>query len=233
MNLFGKAKQQPKLNANESIARLKETLNTLQKREAHLGKRIANETAEAKKHARAKNQRAALMNLKRRKTFEQQIEKLGGARMTIERQIMLIEDATATKEVMDAMKMGADTLKNLQGNMSLDQVDDTMDDIREQMDIANDISDAISQPLGFGVEFDEDELNAELELLEQEDLMEQLPTTPVATTTPAAAAKVPEPTAADIKAQLDAMPSAPAAVPAGAAADEQDELAKLQAEMAM
>ena len=45
-----------------------------------------------------------------------------------------------------------------------------MDDIRDQMDLANEISDAISQPVNFGVEFDEDELNEELELLEQEEL---------------------------------------------------------------
>lgn len=45
-----------------------------------------------------------------------------------------------------------------------------MDDIREQMDLANEISQAISEPAGFGADFDEDELNAELELLEQEEL---------------------------------------------------------------
>jgi charged multivesicular body protein 4 len=45
-----------------------------------------------------------------------------------------------------------------------------MDDIREQMDLANEISEAISQPVGFGTEYDEDELNQELEDLEQEEL---------------------------------------------------------------
>ena len=49
-----------------------------------------------------------------------------------------------------------------------------MDDIRDQRDLANEISDAISQPVGFGVEFDEDELTKELEDLEQEELDAQL-----------------------------------------------------------
>ena len=49
-----------------------------------------------------------------------------------------------------------------------------MDDIRDQMDLANEISEAISQPVGFGAEFDEDELNQELEDLEQEELDEKL-----------------------------------------------------------
>jgi charged multivesicular body protein 4A/B len=62
-----------------------------------------------------------------------------------------------------------------------------MDDIREQMDLANEISDAISQPVNFGVDFDEEELTLELEALEQEELdgklldvgLEGLPSAPV------------------------------------------------------
>lgn len=49
-----------------------------------------------------------------------------------------------------------------------------MDDIREQMDLANEISEAISQPVGFGELFDEEELNRELEELENEGLQEEL-----------------------------------------------------------
>jgi hypothetical protein len=47
-----------------------------------------------------------------------------------------------------------------------------MEDIREQMDMANEVSDAIAQPLG--MDYDEDELNAELEELEQATLNEKL-----------------------------------------------------------
>jgi charged multivesicular body protein 4 len=63
---------------------------------------------------------------------------------------------------------------NYDGCRDINKVDNTMDDIREQMDLANEISDAISQPVNFGVEFDEDELNEELELLEQQELDELL-----------------------------------------------------------
>lgn len=45
-----------------------------------------------------------------------------------------------------------------------------MDDIAEQHDIANEISNAISSPVGFGEDIDEDELNKELEELEEEEL---------------------------------------------------------------
>jgi len=56
-----------------------------------------------------------------------------------------------------------------------------MDDIAEQQDVAREISEAISNPVAFGQEFDEDELEAELndlegelEMGEQEELDKEL-----------------------------------------------------------
>ncbi len=46
-----------------------------------------------------------------------------------------------------------------------------MEEIREQMDLANEINDAISQPVG--EQFDEEELEDELRKLEEENLDEQ------------------------------------------------------------
>ena len=43
-----------------------------------------------------------------------------------------------------------------------------MDDIAEQQDVAREISEAISNPVAFGQEFDDDELEAELNELEDE-----------------------------------------------------------------
>jgi len=43
-----------------------------------------------------------------------------------------------------------------------------MEEVQEQMDLANEIADAISRPIG--ETFDEDELNAELDELERQEL---------------------------------------------------------------
>ena len=48
-----------------------------------------------------------------------------------------------------------------------------MDDIAEQQDVAREISEAISNPVAFGQEFDEDELEAELNELEAEGELEE------------------------------------------------------------
>ncbi len=57
------------------------------------------------------------MALKRKKTYETQLQKLSGARMTIEQQLMAIEGATVSLEAMNAMKMGASAMRAIHGEM--------------------------------------------------------------------------------------------------------------------
>jgi charged multivesicular body protein 4 len=58
-----------------------------------------------------------LFALKKKKVYETQIEKLAGARMTIEIQIGHLEQITVTKEAIDAMKFGAEAMKSVHGDM--------------------------------------------------------------------------------------------------------------------
>eukprot|EP01114_Cavostelium_apophysatum_P010511 TRINITY_DN2433_c0_g1_i1.p1 TRINITY_DN2433_c0_g1~~TRINITY_DN2433_c0_g1_i1.p1 ORF type:complete len:215 (-),score=71.42 TRINITY_DN2433_c0_g1_i1:80-724(-) len=213
MPLFGKKKKAPA--PKESIAKLRETLDMLEKREQFLQKKCDQQLAEAKKFMAAKNKRAALMCLKRKKTYEGQMEKLSGARMTLEQQVMTLEGANVSLEAMNAMKMGAASMKSIHQDISIDKVDDTMEEIREQMDLASEITDAIATPLG-GEAFDEDELLGELEELEQEQLDEQL----LSTNTPAQ--KLPSVPATQLK---------PSPAKAKPAVDEDAELAALEASM--
>lgn len=94
--------------------------------------------------------------------------------MTLETQVNAIESANMNLETMTAMRKGADALKTIHGSLNIDKVDSTMDSIREQMDLTNEISDAISNPVGMGHDIDEDELKNELEELEQDELNERL-----------------------------------------------------------
>ncbi|KAJ3414085.1 ESCRT-III subunit protein snf7 [Chytridiales sp. JEL 0842] len=222
MHLFGKARA-AKVTPKDAILKLQESLDMLEKREKYLGTKIENELKIAKTNA-TKNKRVALMALKRKKAYEAQVDKIMGSRMTLEQQKMAIETANVNLQTMNAMKMGADAMKSIHGALDINKVDATMDDIREQMDLANELADAISQPVNFGVEFDEEELNEELELLEQEELDAKLLDT-------------------GLGANLSAAPSVPTTVPAiaqpprpvkqGVEDEEDAELAELKASMAM
>lgn len=59
----------------------------------------------------------ALLALKRKKAYETNIEKINGARMTIETQMMAIENANVNLETMGAMRAGAEAMKNIHGSM--------------------------------------------------------------------------------------------------------------------
>jgi len=222
MKLFGKAKKGP--SAKEGITKMRETLEMLEKREAYLQSKINHEVAEAKRFMAAKNKRAALMCLKKKKTYEAQIEKISGASMTIQTQLMAIEGANVSLQTLEVMNMGARIMKDLHKNMTVEDVDRTMEEIQSQMEVASEIETAIAQPLG-GVMFDEDDLEAELEALEQESLDQQL----LSINAPSSAL----PTTAVAAAPQTAKVSAAAAPPSQHQIDEDAELRALEDSMAL
>ena len=155
----------------DAIQKLKQTEEMLEKKQEFLEKKIDVENATAKKHART-NKRLALQALKRRKRLEKQLNQIDGTLSTIEFQRESLENAGTNTEVLKNMKYAADTLKNVHKGLDVDDVHDMMDDIQEQTEISNEISVAIG---GIGSQdFDEDELSAELDALEQEGLNEEL-----------------------------------------------------------
>lgn len=145
----------------------------LEKKEEHLNKKIADETKKAKANVTT-NKRVAQAALRQKKAYENELDRIAGTRMTLETQVNAIESANMNLETMTAMRRGADALRNIHGSLNIDRVDTTMDSIREQMDLTNEISDAISNPVGMGHDLDEDELKNELEELEQQELNERL-----------------------------------------------------------
>ncbi|CAI9555903.1 unnamed protein product [Staurois parvus] len=156
-------------SAQEALFRLRETEEMLTKKQEYLEKKIEQELATARKHG-TKNKRAALQALKKKKRLEKQLMQIDGTLSTIEFQREALENSHTNTEVLKNMGYAAKAMKSVHQNMDLDKIDDLMQDIHEQQDVAQEISDAISRPIGIGEEFDEDELMAELEELEQEDL---------------------------------------------------------------
>ena len=83
-----------------------------------------------------------------------------------EQQREALEGANTNTAVLQTMGEAAKALKHAHADMDVDKVHDMMDDIAEQQDVAKEISEAISNPVAFGQEFDDDELEAELNELE-------------------------------------------------------------------
>ncbi|GAB2219696.1 hypothetical protein Droror1_Dr00007333 [Drosera rotundifolia] len=214
--IFGKPKQEA--SAVATLDKLNETLELLEKKEKVLSKKAAAEVEKAKEHTRAKNKRAAIQCLKRKRLYEQQIEQLGNFQLRIHDQMIMLEGAKATTETVDALRTGAAAMKAMQKATNIDDVDKTMDEINEQTENMKQIQEALAAPIGAAADFDEDELEAELEELEGAELEEQL--LQPATTAPAAPVQLPA-------------GRQPARLVPQRRTEEEDELAALQAEMAL
>ncbi|XP_067409653.1 charged multivesicular body protein 4c [Emydura macquarii macquarii] len=169
----GHAKGRGGPTPQEALARLRETEEMLTKKQEYLETRIQRELAAAKQHG-TRNKRAALQALKRKKRYEKQLSQIDGTLSTIEFQREALENSHTNTEVFKNMGYAAQAMKKVHDNMDLDKIDSLMDDITEQQAVAQEISEAISSRAGFGDEFDEDELMAELEELEQEELNKKM-----------------------------------------------------------
>ncbi|KAJ7296128.1 hypothetical protein O6H91_20G019500 [Diphasiastrum complanatum] len=210
--LFAKPKEQP--STLSTLDKLNATLEMLEKKEKVVQKKIAIEFEKAKDYTRLKKKRAAIACLKRKKLYEVQVQQLGNYQLRVHDQMIMLEGAKVTTETVDALRSGATAMKAIQKATNIDDVDKTMDEINEQTENVKQIQEALSAPIGAAADFDDDELEAELEELEGAELEEQLlqpaSTSPAKEGPPTSAQKV-----ASQKTESD------------------DELAGLQAEMAM
>ena len=156
----------------DGIMQLRSAIGTIEKRQQFLDTRILTEAEDARKCIHMKNRKGAMLHLKRKKIYENSIEKLFATSMALESQINTLEQANVTKEMVSAMQSGTEALKNAIGITSVENVDKIMDDISESMDVSNELQDAIARPLGEPI--DEDELTKELDDLTEEQMSNTL-----------------------------------------------------------
>lgn len=175
LKLFGSGGKSGKApTTQEAIQRLSDTAALLTKKQEFLENKIEQELMTAKKNG-TRNKRVALQALKRKNRFQKQLAQIDGTLSTIEFQREALENANTNAEVFKNMGYAAKAMKKAHEEFgNIDKVDELMMDITEQQEVAQEISDAISRPAGFGEDYDEDELMAELEELEQEELDKNL-----------------------------------------------------------
>eukprot|EP00951_Prasinocladus_malaysianus_P021774 scaffold180905_cov44-Prasinocladus_malaysianus.AAC.1 len=206
-----------KLDEREVVSYLTfaQTIEMLNKRSTVLQKKVEDAMELAKKHTKAGNKRAALMALKNKKMYQEQVDSIENNILRVSEQKIMLENQRTTIETVQALKTGADASKLTMKEMKVEKVDQIFDDINEQNDQMREIQEALGQPLGGGLADDED-LMAELEELEGMQLDEELMEPAVPT-----------------KRVDAALPSVPAGKVQPNKTPEELELEQLQAEMAM
>ncbi|KAI9735839.1 MAG: ESCRT-III subunit protein snf7 [Cirrosporium novae-zelandiae] len=214
MGWFGGGAQKRKNAPKDAILGLRQQLDMLQKREKHLENQINEQDAIARKNV-STNKNVAKAALRRKKQQERSLNETSGMISQLEQQIYSIESANINQETLLAMQKAGKAMKTIHGGLTMDKIDQTMDELREQHQLGQEISNAItSTPIGEPI--DEDDLENELEGLEQEAMDERMlksGTVPVD--------------------RLPSVSNGPLKGKEPAEEDEEEELRKLQAEMAM
>ncbi|KAI1939065.1 ESCRT-III subunit protein snf7 [Ophidiomyces ophidiicola] len=218
---FGGASAQAKKDApKNAILSLRQQLDMLQKREKYLETQMSDQDAIARKNVTT-NKNAAKAALRRKKVHERSLEQTTAQIMQIEQQIYSIEAANINQETLNAMKNAGTAMKQIHSGLTIEKVDETMDQLREQHALSEEIVNAITNA-PIGEPLDETELEAELEGMEQEAIDERMLKT----------GTVP------VGDRLDKLPTAANGELKGKSKateeeDEEAELEKLRAEMAM
>ena len=181
--------------------------------EEHINKNIEKVIQEAKFKLSKGDKKGALFAMKRKKMYEAEIDKIQNVKMTLETQVINLESAAQNAETYKAMAAGTNTMKKIRQDVGIEKVDDIMDEIREEMEMAAEINSAIAAPVD-SLMADEDELMAELNALETNDLEAELLAPPIG----------------GLQSSLPAVPNKK--LPKVSARKEEDDLKQLEAELA-
>lgn len=172
----GSAPKQTQMSANQGLEQLEEKADMLRKRIAHIQNQITEQENIARANATT-NKNKALSALKRKRTLEENLRKSEGTLENLEEQKNMLENASSNAAVLKTMADTAKIVKQQHDNLDINKVEDIVDDIREQKEISEEISNILSNNLSVKTH-DDDDLLAELNNMQQEEIDTKLISSP-------------------------------------------------------
>jgi charged multivesicular body protein 5 len=151
--------QQPQARAPDKV---KSAADNLEGKIADLEKKIDKAEAEAKKYIASGQPTAkarAMNELKKKKQYVDQRDKLLATKMNVEQLQMEVENAQIAKDTVQAMAAANAQLQR--EKVSVEEVEKITDEVQETLQDMKDVQDALATPM-LGQDVDEDELAAEL-----------------------------------------------------------------------
>ena len=169
--LFGKKKEEKKtIDPGKAMEAINMQIENIGKREQVLELKSKNLAVEALKNKKAKNTRAAVLCLKKRKLVDQEMNKIGGMKMLMEQQKAQLESASFDGDIFATLKTAGEALTVVRQGVNVEQFEKLKEDIEENQAVTQEMSEFF----GNIAHEDEDEMMEELEKLESENVEEQL-----------------------------------------------------------
>ncbi|KAL1973340.1 hypothetical protein VTN31DRAFT_5975 [Thermomyces dupontii] len=174
--LFGTKSNAPKPTLDSAISNVDARISSIDVKLAALNSELATYQQRLSKMRDGPGKTAlrqkALKVLQRRKQYEAQRDQLAQQSWNMEQASMMQDNLKNVMTTVDAMKTTTKTLKKQYGKIDVDQIERLQDEMADLMDIGNEINESISRAYDVPEDVDEAELDAELEALGQESLLD-------------------------------------------------------------
>jgi len=174
-NSSSKGKSKKITSQDKAILDLKIQRDKLNQYEKKIQAVLDREYEIAKINLKKGDKKKALLALKKKKYQEQLIEKVEAQLSNIEELTRSIEYALVEKEVINGLKTGNEILTKLNKEMSIEEVEDLMNETAEAIAYQNEITELLSGAL---TAEDEEDIQNELAQIVKEELNAKLPNVP-------------------------------------------------------
>jgi hypothetical protein len=171
MNLFGFKKNEKREDIRprilETIKLLSDTIETQQKRKIHLERQSDSLEADIKRLLQQNKKDVAMMTLKKRKMIQKQVSLIGDSIFNLELQKMNLENNSIQKASIDAFKQASSVLRD--SAVDVEEVERVMDDLQDENDRQQEISEALARPL-ISIDVDDELAEMERQIAEEADV---------------------------------------------------------------
>ena len=124
----------------------------------------------AKKLYKKKNIKSAIHQIRLKKMYDNEIQKLDSLKFNIESQILHMDSVEIMMVTVDTIKDTSEYYQNMHSSINITQLEDTLDEMVEHQDAATDMQSILNDMNTFkDSAFDEDELLKELHELSAND----------------------------------------------------------------
>ncbi|EFA83358.1 SNF7 family protein [Heterostelium album PN500] len=171
----GSARKDQISDKDKAVLELKIQRDKLKQYQIKINLVIQRETEIARECAKNNKKQQAILALKKRKYQEKLLEDTDQNLMNIQEMVSTIEQAHIQIKIAEQLKQGNNALKELHKEMSLEEIENIMSDTQDAVDYQNEISEALS---GKFTQEEEDELMAELDQMEKQQLKSKFPEVP-------------------------------------------------------
>ena len=164
--IFSSKKQFKKEDLDETVTKLQSIRENIDNRITSIDKNIDIFLKKAKDLIKI-NKKGALYNLKLKKRYMMERDKLYAMSFNIEAQIFSIESFALMIQTADTLKSTSIHMNKMNNHIDIDKIENTMEELQEQKEINHDLQTIISESMSMDI--NEEELMEELVNLENEE----------------------------------------------------------------